>query len=97
MWEALAMRYNGCRELLWIQRTHIQHSWPPNAIHFICRDISYTSTLCYYTNYIADRLHCRDEKHNGIICNQETVKVVPFLKNDGDVLVGNAARYYEYV
>lgn len=85
---------NYCRYKASIHTTFMA---APNAIHFICRDIPYTSILCYYTNDIADWLHCRDEKHNGIICNQETVKVVPFQKNDGDVLVWNATRYHEYV
>lgn len=58
----------------------IQNSCPPNAIH-ICRNICTQVSILYIIQYtIADRLHCRDEKHNGIICNQETVKVVPFEK-----------------
>lgn len=76
------------------RHTSMQHSCPPNALRLFVGCIIYI----YYTPHSwVGCIAARDEKQNGIICNQETVKVVPFLKNDGDVVVWNAAAccYYE--
>lgn len=63
--------------------THIHYTefMPTECYSYLSKYICTQVSILYIIQYtIADRLHCRDEKHNGIICNQETVKVVPFEK-----------------